>query len=128
MKVLSYDALSRNFTKVWAAIESTGDGKRMRGVRRVPWRLPAASAPSAMAFARGTHLPALAGNLFIASNTGQPLLRVRFDPLDASRVAATEPLLQDVVGPLVTVAAGPDGAIYFATPRSVGRLVPESSR
>jgi glucose/arabinose dehydrogenase len=107
------------------AVESTGDGKRTREVARVPWQLPAASSPSAMAFARGTRIPALAGNLFIASSTGQHLLRVRFDPLDPSRVAATEPLLQDVAGPFFTVAAGPDGAMYFATPRSVGRLVPD---
>jgi glucose/arabinose dehydrogenase len=51
---------------------------------------------------------------------------VRFDPLNPSRVAATEPLLQDLVGPIVAVASAPDGAVYFATPRSVGRLVPEA--
>jgi hypothetical protein len=54
---------------------------------------------------------------------GQGLLRVRFDPLDRSRLAATEPLLQAVAGPLVAIAAGPDGAIYFATADSVWRLV-----
>jgi len=108
--------------------ESTGDDKRVRGVARTPSRLPAALAPTAVAFTRGASVPALAGNLFVASGTGQRLLRVRFDPLDPSRVAATEPLVQGVAGPLVAIAAGPDGAIYFATPGSVGRLVPERAR
>ena len=108
--------------------ESTGDGKRIRGVARAPWRLPAALVPTAMAFTRGASVPALAGNLFIASGTGQQLLRIRFDPLDPSRVAATEPLLQDVAGPLVAIAAGSDGAIYFATADSVWRIVPDESR
>ena len=90
--------------------------------------MPVASAPSGAAFARGTLIAALAGNLLIASSEGRHLLRVRFDPLNPSRVAATEPLLQDLVGPIVAVASGPDSAVYFATPRSVGRLVPDSSR
>jgi glucose/arabinose dehydrogenase len=76
-----------------------------------------------MAFTRGASVPALADNLFVASGTGQGLLRVRFDPLDRSRLAATEPLLQAGAGPLVAIAAGPDGAIYFATADSVWRLV-----
>ena len=90
--------------------------------------MPAASAPSALTFGRGAIVPALAGNLFVASSTGQQLLRVRFDPLDPGRVASTEPLLQDVAGPLVAVAAGPDGAIYFATADSVWRIVSDASR
>jgi glucose/arabinose dehydrogenase len=108
--------------------ESTGDGKRIRGVARAPWRLPAALVPTAMAFTRGTSGPALAGNLFVASGTGHRLLRIRFDPLDPSRVAATEPVLQGVAGPLVAIAAGPDGAIYFATADSVWRIAPGPTR
>jgi glucose/arabinose dehydrogenase len=105
--------------------ESTATGRGARGVVRQRWPLPTASTPSGAAFARGTLIPALAGDLLVASSEGRHLLRVRFDPLNRSRVAATEPLLQDLVGPLVAIASGPDGAIYFATPRSVGRLVPE---
>ena len=107
--------------------ESTGNGRRIRGVARAPRRLPAALVPTAMAFARGDSVPALAGNLFVASGTSQRLLRVRFDPLDPSRVAATEPLLQDVAGPLLAIAAAP-GGIYFATADSVWRIVPDVSR
>ena len=70
-------------------------------------------------------MPTLSGDLMVASGEGRQLLRVRFDPLERSRVAATEPVLQDLVGPIVAVASGPDGAIYFATSTSVGRLVPE---
>jgi glucose/arabinose dehydrogenase len=120
------DAAQGGITPVTA--ESTGDGKRIRGVARPPWRLPAALVPTAMAFTRGASVAALAGNLFVASGTGQRLLRVRFDPLDPSRVAATEPLLQDVAGPLVAIAAGPDGAICIATTDSVWRMVPDSTK
>ena len=105
--------------------EPRGAGNGTRGVILQRWPLPAASVPSGAAFARGTLIPALAGDLLVASSEGRHLLRVRFDPLNRSRVAAMEPLLQDLVGPIVAIASGPDGAIYFATPRSVGRLVPE---
>jgi len=115
------DAAQAGITPV--TTESTGGGKRIRGVARASWQLPAAWVPTAMAFTRGASVPALADNLFVASGTGQGLLRVRFDPLDRSRLAATEPLLQDGAGPLVAIAAGPDGAIYFATADSVWRLV-----
>ncbi len=108
------------------AAEAGGARHGTRGVIQGRWALPVASAPSGAAFARGTLIPALAGNLLIASSEGRHLLRVRFDPLNPSRVAATEPLLQDLVGPIVAVASGPDGAVYFATPRSVGRLGPEA--
>jgi glucose/arabinose dehydrogenase len=99
--------------------------KKARGTVQQRLSLPAASPPSSAAFARGTRIPALAGNLLIASSEGRHLLRVRFDPLNPSRVATWEPLLLNVVGPVVAVVSGPDGAIYFATPRSVGRLIPE---
>jgi glucose/arabinose dehydrogenase len=120
------DAAPAGITPV--TTESSGDGTRIRGVARASWRLPAAWAPTAMAFTRGGSVPALAGNLFVASDTGQRLLRLRFDPLEPSRVAATEPLLQDVAGPVVAITAGLDGAIYFATPDFVWRLVPDASR
>src|SRR5262245_36926140 len=119
------DAAQGGITPV--TTEST-DRRRIRGVARATWRLPAALVPTAMAFARGASIPALAGNLFVASGTGQRLLRVRFDPLDPSRIAATEPLLQDVPGPLVAIAARPDGAIYFATADSVWRIVPDAGK
>jgi aldose sugar dehydrogenase len=120
------DAAQGGITSV--TTESTGAGRRIRGVARSSWRLPAALVPTGMTFARGDSIPALAGNLFVASATGQRLLRIRFDPLDPSRVAATESLLQDVAGPLVATAAGPDGAIYVATADSVWRLVPAPTR
>jgi glucose/arabinose dehydrogenase len=116
------DRLGPTLTAVSA--DSGRAGKAARGIVQRRWSLPAASRPSDAAFARGTLIPALAGNLLIASSEGRHLLRVRFDPLDPARVAAIEPLLQDLVGPVVAVASGPDGAIYFATPRSVGRLAP----
>jgi glucose/arabinose dehydrogenase len=107
------------------AESSSGDKSKRGGIVQQRWSLPPASHPSGAAFVRGTLMPTLSGDLMIASNEGRQLLRVRFDPLDRSRVAATEPVLQDLVGPIVAVASGPGGAIYFATLTSVGRLVPE---
>jgi len=50
------------------------------------------------------------------------LLRIRFADDDPTEVQRAERLLQDRVGPLRVVTVGPDGAIYFLTDTSVGKL------
>jgi glucose/arabinose dehydrogenase len=59
--------------------------------------------------------PAFAGSLLVASDEGRHLLRISG--------GATERLLQDQVGGVRAVAIGPEGAIYFATANSIGRLI-----
>ncbi|MBW8869044.1 MAG: PQQ-dependent sugar dehydrogenase, partial [Acidobacteria bacterium] len=50
------------------------------------------------------------------------LLRLRFAEDDPSRVVDSERLLEDRVGPIRVLAAGPDGALYFCTDTALGRL------
>jgi len=63
-----------------------------------------------------------ANSLFVASEGAAHLLRLRLDP-QTRRPAGTERLLEDVVDIVSGVAVAPDGAIYFATSNSVGRIV-----
>ena len=85
------------------------------------WGLPAAEITSGMTFYAGERIPEFRGDLIIASATAKRLLRIKFgaDPL---RAEFSEPLLQHHVGPIRAVVAGPDGAIYFCTDTSLGRL------
>jgi glucose/arabinose dehydrogenase len=70
-------------------------------------------------------MPGFKGNLFIAAETGRELIRLRFDPANASRVAATERLLKDRIGALRVVAEGRDGGLYIATQDTLYRLAPQ---
>ena len=55
---------------------------------------------------------------------GQHLLRVRFEPNDPNRVAATERLLAGRFGRIRDVVTGPDGALYLCTSNRDGRNTP----
>jgi glucose/arabinose dehydrogenase len=78
-----------------------------------------------VAFYRSDVVPALRGDAFVASSSGRHLLRLRFADGDPARISNAEPLLQDRVGAIRVVAIGSDGALYFCTDDSLGRLVPE---
>ena len=68
-------------------------------------------------------LPDMRNDAFIASAEGY-ILRLRFADDDATRVARSERLLDQRVGPIRVVTAGPDGAIYFCTDTALGSLTP----
>jgi aldose sugar dehydrogenase len=70
---------------------------------------------AAAAFYGSRIIESFYGNLFVASDTGRHIGRVRFDPLDPRRVTAVERLLEGRFGRIRQVAVGPDGALYFAT-------------
>ena len=72
---------------------------------------------------RADLIGAFRGNLLVAAGDGEHILRVTFDRRSPTRVIGTEKLLEGV-GPVRAIAVGPDGAIYFATPTSIGRLSP----
>jgi glucose/arabinose dehydrogenase len=90
-----------------------------RGVVRESYALPQSTIPSSLAFYRGGLFPALAGSLLVASDEGRHLLRI-----SAGDGTIVERLLQDRVGGVRVVTVGPDGAIYFATADTIGRLAP----
>ena len=81
-------------------------------------------AAGSLAFYSSDLLPELRDDALVASPAGRHLLRLRFADADPTRIASAEPLLQDQVGAIRVVTIGPDGAIYFCTADSLGRLVP----
>ncbi|PWT82589.1 MAG: hypothetical protein C5B57_08440 [Blastocatellia bacterium] len=103
---------------------ATSDGPRKRGVPRAAFALPPGTVPSSLAFYRSAGIPAMQNNLLIASAEGRHLLRVQVDRLDPPHIVSTERLLQDMIGPVRTVAVGPDGVIYVGTPSAIGKLSP----
>ncbi len=88
---------------------------------RATWGLPTSETTSGMAFYDSDRIPEFRGDLLIASPVAQRLMRIKFgtDPL---RAEFSESLLDQRVGPIRVVLAGPDGAIYFCTETGVGRL------
>jgi glucose/arabinose dehydrogenase len=95
-----------------------------RGTVQPSYELPPPVDASAVAFYRGGLIPAFRDNLLIAADEGGSLLRIRFDAQDATRIVATERLLEDRVGGVLVVAAGLDGAIYLCTASALVRLTP----
>ena len=102
----------------------SGRTTRERDASRKSYALPAAIGPASAAFYRSNLMAMFKGNLFIAAATGRELLRLRFDPDDASKVISVERLLKDQIGSLRVVAEGRDGVLYIATDRGLYRLGP----
>lgn len=104
---------------------ASNDVARRRGVLQAVLTLPAGTSPSSLAFYQNGSIPAMRGDLLVASEEGRHLLRIRPDPVTPTRVVATERLLQDQIGGIRIVAVAPDGVIYVGTANAVGRLVPD---
>jgi glucose/arabinose dehydrogenase len=77
-------------------------------------------APSGMAFATGTLLPAWRGSLFVGALAGQMLVRLT---LDGERITAEERMLQQLRERIRDVRQGPDGALYLLTDDSRGAVL-----
>jgi glucose/arabinose dehydrogenase len=90
-------------------------------VRR-SYALPAETGPASAAFYRSDVMSIFTGDLFVAAASGRELLRLRFDPGNASRVISMERLLKDEIGALRVVVEGRDGGLYVATDGEVYRL------
>ena len=69
-------------------------------------------------------MPIFKGNLFIAAEMGRQLIRLRFDPDNASKIVTFERLLKDQIGAVRVVSEGPDGGLYIATESVLYRLAP----
>jgi glucose/arabinose dehydrogenase len=90
-------------------------GNQRRGLRVTSYALPRGTRPSSVAFYDADAIPSLHGNLFIASEEGQHLLRIRFDEMEPTRVVETERLLRNTIGEIRSIAVSQDGKIYLAT-------------
>jgi glucose/arabinose dehydrogenase len=118
---------------LWVVDAKTRDAEELRivgarGSSSTPSRarllLPAGMGASALAFYRGTLVPAFAGNVFVAAGEGQYLLRLRVDARDPSKVTFNERLLSDLGSHIRAVTTANDGMVYVATERSVLRVGP----
>lgn len=108
----------------WPIIQ--GDETRPDMVTPVLFFIPAI-APSGLSFYRGTRIPQFRDNIFFTALAGMHLHRVRLDPSDATRVAATERLFEQRYGRIRDVVTGPDGYLYFSTSNRDGRNTPVST-
>ena len=107
-----------------SAVVASGAVANIRGLVRSTFTLPRGTLPSSVAFGRPNSVAGLRHSLFVASEKGRHLFRIQFDPLDSTRVIATERLLQDQIGGIRLVGVAPDGTIYLGTASAVGKLVP----
>jgi glucose/arabinose dehydrogenase len=85
-----------------------------------------AVAPSGASFYTGAAMAGFRHDLFVATLRGLHILRVRLDPANPQRVAATERLLENRFGRIRDIVTGPDGALYFCTSNRDGRASPTS--
>jgi glucose/arabinose dehydrogenase len=97
-------------------------GNQRRGVKITSYALPRGTRPSSVAFYGAESVPSLHGNLFIASEEGQHLLRIRFDEMEPTRVLETERLLRNTIGGIRSIAVSPSGTIYLATSDALATL------
>ena len=108
----------------WPVIQA--DETRPDMITPVLFYIPAI-APSGLSFYSSTRIPQFRANIFFTALGGRHLHRVRLDPSDATRVAATERLYEGVFGRIRDVITGPDGALYFCTSNRDGRTSPAAS-
>lgn len=96
-----------------------------RAALRTAYTLPEGTGAASAAFYRGALMPLFRGNLFIAAETGHQLMRLKFDPDNATRITSVDRLLKDEIGPVRVVAEGPDGALYLASDTALYRMAPQ---
>ena len=95
-----------------------------RAAFRTSYALPAGTGATSAAFYRGNLTPIFKGNLFIASEMGRQLIRLRFDAENPLKIVSVERMLQDQIGAVRVVAGAPDGGLYVATESVLFRLAP----
>jgi glucose/arabinose dehydrogenase len=95
-----------------------------RAALRTAYALPAGTGAASAAFYRGDLMSIFKGNLFVAAELGRQVIRLRFDPDDASKIASVERMLTDEIGAVRVVSEAPDGALYIATDSVLYRLAP----
>jgi glucose/arabinose dehydrogenase len=100
--------------------EKIGVGTRKEGMEQPLHYWVPSIAPSGMAFYTGDRFPGWRGDLFVGGLIGQVLVRLA---LDGTKVTREERLLEDRLGRIRDVRAGPDGYLYLTTDEAEGRLL-----
>jgi glucose/arabinose dehydrogenase len=90
------------------------------GMEQPIWYWVPSIAPSGMAFAANSVIPAWRNSLFVGALAGEALVRLE---LDGEKIVKEERLLQPLRERIRDVRAGPDGALYLATDNSAGRIL-----
>ena len=96
-----------------------------RASAMVNYRLPAGTDPEGLIIYRGGLIPGLAGDLLVASADGGAILRLRFDPDNRRRIVSSEYLLNGAIGPILAIASGPTGLLYFCTMTELFMVAPD---
>jgi len=96
-----------------------GEGTSKAGMEQPLYYWVPSIAPSGMAFYDGERFPRWKGNLFVGALRDRMLVRLQ---LDGEKVVKEERLLQNAIGRIRDVRAGPDGYIYLLTDDSAGVL------
>jgi glucose/arabinose dehydrogenase len=115
------DRIGIDAGRLSAVVKEAGQS---RATVRTSYALPAGTGATSAAFYRGALMPIFEGNLFVAAEMGRELVRLRFDPDDATKVVSVEHLLHDQIGAVRVVAPGPDGGLYVASESVLYRLAP----
>jgi glucose/arabinose dehydrogenase len=90
------------------------------GMEQPIWYWVPSIAPSGMAFAPNSVIPAWRNSLFVGALAGEALVRLE---LDGEKIAKEERLLQPLRERIRDVRQGPDGALWLATDNSAGRIL-----
>lgn len=115
------DRVGADAGRLSAVVKQAGQS---RAAFRTSYALPAGTGAASAAFYRGGLMPMFNGNLFIAAETARQLIRLRFDPDNASKIVSVERMLSDEIGPVRVVSNAPDGGLYVATESVLYRLAP----
>src|SRR5262249_51430682 len=71
--------------------------------------------PAGATFYTGALIPEFQNDLFFVSGGYRSLVRLRLDPQSRRRVVGIERMMEQKLGRLGAVTAGPDGALYLST-------------
>jgi glucose/arabinose dehydrogenase len=96
-----------------------GEGTHKPGMAQPALQWTPSIAPSGMAFYDGEKFPGWKGNLFVGALKFELLVRLE---VEGERIVHEERLLEDVLGRIRDVRAGPDGFLYLLTDESDGVL------
>ena len=97
-----------------------GLGPKLKGMAQPAYQWTPSIAPSGLAIYLGERFPQWKGSLFVGALKFRLLSRLI---LDGQRIVDEEWLLEDTLGRIRDVRAGPDGFIYLLTDARNGKLI-----